>query len=156
MQAADEASLDALLLLNNAHAADLSLLSKARLRELIEASFVAWQLPIARALLLAMDPHSSYDGAHYLWFRARYERFVYVDRIVVKDEERGKGVARSMYRALFASAHAAGHRRVACEVNSAPPNPASDAFHAALGFVSVGTGAVAGSARRVTYFVREL
>jgi predicted GNAT superfamily acetyltransferase len=35
---------------------------------------------------------------------------------------------------LFKRALAAGHSLVGCEVNVVPPNPASDAFHASLGF----------------------
>src|ERR1035437_2646288 len=83
-----------------------------------------------------------------LWFCARYPRFVYVDRIVVASSARGRGCARRLYRDLFEYAVRAGHERVVCEVNISPPNPASNAFHAALGFVEVGTASVYSGARR--------
>ncbi|TIP69850.1 MAG: GNAT family N-acetyltransferase, partial [Mesorhizobium sp.] len=72
---------------------------------------------------------------NFLWFRERYPRFVYVDRVVVAGEARGRGHARRLYEDLFDHALRAGQTIVTCEVNAEPPNPASDAFHAALGFV---------------------
>jgi hypothetical protein len=45
---------------------------------------------------------------------------------------------------------------VVCEVNADPPNPASDAFHAALGFAAVGSAANHGGGKTVRYFCREL
>ena len=98
-----------------------------------------WKLD---AFLLAFDQDAHYDSPNFLWFRARYPRFVYVDRIVVAIAARGRGYARRLYDDLFEHAAAAGHDRVVCEVNTQPPNPASDAFHAALGFVEVGTASV--------------
>ena len=56
-----------------------------------------------------------------------------------------------LYDDLFEHAVAAGHDRVVCEVNMQPPNPASDAFHAALGFVEVGTASVYDGSRTVRY-----
>jgi predicted GNAT superfamily acetyltransferase len=41
-------------------------------------------------------------------------------------------------------------------VNAQPPNPTSDAFHAALGFVQVGTATFDDSAKTVRYLVRQL
>ena len=57
---------------------------------------------------------------------------------------------------LFEHAVRAGHDRVVCEVNQNPPNPASDAFHAALGFVEVGTASVYDGSRTVRYLSRDL
>lgn len=45
---------------------------------------------------------------------------------------------------------------VCCEVNSDPPNPASDAFHARLGFAEVGAAAIHGGAKSVRYLARPL
>ena len=42
-----------------------------------------------------------------------------------------------------------------CEVNAEPPNPASDAFHAALGFTEVGQ-ATLNRGKVVRYFARLL
>jgi uncharacterized protein len=45
--------------------------------------------------------------------------------------------------------------QVTCEVNSAPPNPVSDKFHAALGFLPVGS-ALLSNGKTVTYLSRPL
>ncbi|HJV43881.1 GNAT family N-acetyltransferase, partial [Caulobacter sp.] len=130
---------EALLALNNDHAVELSWLAPERLIRLVSEAFVARRAGVADALLLAFDQDADYDSVNFLWFRERFPRFVYVDRVVVSDAARGRGLARRLYNDLFAAARAAGHARIVCEVNSDPPNPASDAFHAALGFAPVGT-----------------
>ena len=73
------------------------------------------------------------------------------DRILVAPSARGRGCARQLYHDLFEYAAQAGHDRIVCEVNKTPPNPASDAFHAALGFVEVGNASVHGGSRTVRY-----
>ena len=52
--------------------------------------------------------HTEYDSPNYLWFRARYPRFVYVDRMAVAEASRGRGYARRLYADLTDSALAAG------------------------------------------------
>ncbi|RRN65810.1 GNAT family N-acetyltransferase [Caulobacter sp. 602-1] len=147
---------EALLALNNAHAVELSWLEPEGLTHLVGEAFVARRVGVADALLLTFDQAADYDSVNYLWFRERYPSFVYVDRVVVADSARGRGLARRLYDALFAAAKAAGHDRIVCEVNSDPPNPASDRFHAALGFVPVGTAEIHGGKKTVTYLERRL
>ena len=146
----------ALVALNNAHAAELSLLSPERFAAMIDAAFLAARIGEADALLLAFDEAADYDSANFLWFRDRFARFVYVDRIVVSPAARGRGLARSLYAALFERARAAGHARLVCEVNADPPNPASDAFHAALGFAEVGDAVIHGGKKSVRYYAKPI
>ena len=147
----DEALGKALLALNNAHAQELSWLEPERLEYLIREAFLARRIGRLDAFLLAFDQDARYDSPNFIWFRARYPRFVYVDRIVVAPSARGRGCARRLYDDLFEHAARDGHDRVVCEVNKAPPNPAFDAFHAALGFVEVGSASVHGGSRTVRY-----
>lgn len=147
---------DALLALNNEHAQELSWLTSERLTHLVRQAFFARRIDHADAFLFAFDQAADYDSPNFLWFRDRYPRFVYVDRIVVAASARGRGLARLLYRELFEQASRAGHIQIVCEVNSEPPNPASDAFHAALGFVEVGSAAIHGGAKTVRYLLRRL
>jgi predicted GNAT superfamily acetyltransferase len=140
-----------LLALNNEHARELSWLEPERLQHLVGQAFLARRIGSLDAFLLAFDQGAHYDSPNFLWFRSRYPRFVYVDRIVVASSARGRGHARRLYDDLFKHALAAGHERIVCEVNSQPPNPASDAFHAALGFVEVGAAKVYDGNRTVRY-----
>ena len=149
-------TLAAVLALNNEHAAELSWLEPERLSFLVDQAFYARRIGAVEAFLLAFDQTADYDSPNYLWFRARYPRFIYIDRVAVAASARGRGHARRLYADLFDLARRAGHGIAACEVNSDPPNPASDAFHAALGFSEVGQAAIHGGAKSVRYFVRSL
>lgn len=146
----------ALLALNNAHARELSWLEPERLVHLVSQAFRASRIGNVDAFLLAFDQDADYDSPNFLWFGSRYTRFVYVDRIAVAPAARGRGYARTLYEGLFAQAARAGHDRVVCEVNSMPPNPESDAFHAALAFSEVGTGTVHVGSKTVRYLSRAL
>ena len=148
--------LTALLALNNAHATELSWLEPDRLQAMLAGAFMARGIGDAEALLIAFDQDAAYDGANFLWFRAQYPRFVYVDRIVTAPEARGRGHARRLYDALFEAARAAGHDRIVCEVNVQPPNAASMAFHESLGFAEVGRAAIDGGRKTVAYLACPL
>jgi predicted GNAT superfamily acetyltransferase len=147
---------ESLLALNNDHARELSWLEPQRLEYLVSEAFLARRIGNVDAFLLAFDQDARYDSPNFLWFRARYPRFVYVDRIVVAPSARGRGCARRLYSDLFEHAVRAGQDRVVCEVNKIPPNAASDAFHAALGFVEVGAASVYDGSRTVRYLSHTL
>ena len=76
------------------------------------------------AFLLAMNETADYDSLNFLWFRARYPRFVYVDRIVVGAGHRRAGLGASLYADLQKWARGR-TPRLACEVNLRPPNEPS-------------------------------
>lgn len=104
----------------------------------------------ADALLIAFDQDARYDSLNFLWFRSRYSRFVYVDRIVTAPESRGRGLARALYGRLIQRAIAANHQKIVCEVNVDPPNLGSQALHQSLGFVPVGAARLP-TGKTVTY-----
>jgi uncharacterized protein len=151
--AEDEA---AILTLNNEHAAELSWLEPERLSFLLGEAFYARRIGDLEAFIMTFDQEANYDSPNFVWFRERYERFIYVDRVVVAAHARGRGHARRLYRDLFDHARSAGHALVTCEVNTDPPNPASDAFHAALGFAEVGDAVIHGGKKAVRYYVRQI
>ena len=153
VSAEDEA---AILALNNEHAAELSWLEPERLSFLLGEAFYTRRIGNLEAFIMTFDQDANYDSPNFLWFRERYQRFVYVDRVVVAGAARGRGHARLLYGELFVEAARAGHTIVTCEVNAEPPNPASDAFHAGLGFVEVGDAVIHGGKKAVRYYVRPL
>ncbi|MER9302499.1 GNAT family N-acetyltransferase [Mesorhizobium sp. M0293] len=152
VSAEDEA---AILALNNKHAAELSWLEPERLSFLLGEAFYARRIGDLEAFIMTFDQNARYDSPNFLWFRERYERFVYVDRVVAA-QARGRGHARRLYQDLFGNVERAGHTLVTCEVNIDPPNPASDAFHAALGFAEAGDAVIHGGKKAVRYYVRSL
>ena len=148
---------EAILALNNAHAEELSVLDGAALATLLHGAFYTKRIGNLEAFLIALDErHGAYESPNYQWFQARMPSFIYVDRIVVAAEARGKGLARRLYADLIASARAAGRQFLVCEVNSDPPNPGSDAFHSALGFEPVGAATIHGGAKSVRYLALRL
>lgn len=149
----DEADI---LALNNEHAAELSWLEAERLSFLLGEAFYARRIGDLEAFIMTFDQEANYDSPNFVWFRERYERFIYVDRVVVAAHARGRGHARRLYQDLFEHAERAGYILVTCEVNADPPNPASDAFHAALGFTEVGDAVIHGGKKAVRYYVRQI
>jgi uncharacterized protein len=142
-----------LLAVNNASARETSLLSRERFDQLIESARVATFIAPESAFLLAFEQSDDYDGTHFQWFRDRYDRFLYVDRIVVDTKHRGQGHGHTLYADLYQRAEQLGHDRIACEVNVEPPNPASDRFHRAQGFQEVGL-TVLSAMKTVRYLMR--
>ena len=139
--------------LNNAHAEALTLLSPEDLARLVDRAFLVLRAGEADGFLIAFDESADYDSPNFLWFRERFARFVYVDRVAVAAHARGRGLGRALYEALAARASAAGRERIVCEVNADPPNPASDAFHTAMGFVVVGAATLS-NGKSVRYYER--
>ncbi len=131
--------IDAILALNKEHEVETSPLDRDALIRLLDYAFHSATADAGKdGFLIAFDENAEYESANFRWFKSRFDRFVYVDRVVVAAHARGRGLARKFYAALFDRARAAGHIRVVCEINLDPPNPKSVAFHAALNFVEVG------------------
>lgn len=87
--------------------------------------------------VLVFDPGTAYDSSNYGWFSARYgTEFAYLDRIVVDDGFRRRGLASAVYDVVEAAATDRG--RLVLEVNVDPPNVPSLAFHEHRGYREVG------------------
>lgn len=99
---------------------------------------------------LAFREGASYASPNYRWFSGKYERFLYVDRVVVARARHRAGVGSALYREVIAVARRQGLPRVVCEIDAEPPNAASAAFHERFGFVEVGTQWVGDGAKRVS------
>ncbi len=141
--------------LNAANEVETSRLAEADMAKIARES---WAMLACgkEAFLIAYDEASAYGSPNFLWFRTRYRDFVYVDRVVVAMHARGRGLAGALYEKLIAEARRApGCSRIVCEVNFDPPNPASDAFHARMGFEEVGRARLA-NGKAVRYLCRDL
>jgi predicted GNAT superfamily acetyltransferase len=129
--------LQKILALNNAHAIETGPLDLPALEHMIANAFYS-RADDPHRLLISFDQDAPYDGVNFLWFKERFDQFVYVDRIIVAQHARGKGLARDYYSLLFDYAKSGGHVRVTCEINLDPPNPVSMAFHEQMGFAEIG------------------
>jgi predicted GNAT superfamily acetyltransferase len=151
-----EADVPSVLHLNATHVELLSPLDEDRLWRLVgwseRADVITADGQVA-GFVLTFGPGSAYDSENYRWFAERYgSGFLYLDRIVVDDRFRRRGLASTVYDLVEARAGAAG--RLALEVNVDPPNEPSLAFHRARGFVEVGTLGPEG--HRVGLMVKDL
>lgn len=147
------------LALNEASVRFLSPLDMARLARLHAASAfhrVIEDSGRVVAFLLAFREGADYDSVNYRWFAARYERFLYIDRVVVDAACQGRGLGQRLYDDLFAFARATAAERVTCEFDVDPPNEASRRFHARHGFAEVGAQAVAGGKKTVSLQAVEI
>lgn len=134
---------------------ELSPLTPAALADLVGAATYARRIEDG-AFLIAFDQDGAYESPNFVWHRNRFDRFLYIDRVAVADTHRRRGLAALLYDDLFAFAAARADERVVCEVNSDPPNPASDAFHERLGFEVVGEARLDDRGKTVRYLSRDL
>lgn len=135
-----EADLADVLELNEAEVEMLAPMDEARFHELrglahrfdvveVEGAFGGFVITFA--------PGSSYDSENYRWFSARHgEEFYYLDRFVLRAEQRRRGLGGRVYDELEAVAAVWG--RMTLEVNLVPRNDASLAFHGGRSYVEVG------------------
>lgn len=86
--------------------------------------------------VVTFAPGTSYDSENYRWFSERYADFSYLDRIVLEESVRRRGLGTFVYDELERAAK--GHGRLLLEVNLVPRNDVSLAFHARRGYVEVG------------------
>ncbi len=135
-----QADVPAVLGLNHLHVELLSPLDAQRLMWLVGVSDHADVVEVDEGVVgfvVTMAPGSDYDSDNYRWFASRYgESFYYLDRIVIAEEMRRRGLAAFVYDAMEEIAH--GFGRMTLEVNVDPPNLGSLAFHERRGYHEVG------------------
>jgi len=130
----------AVLGLNHRHVDLLSPLDAERLLWLVGVSHHADVVEVDEdvvGFVVTMAPGSDYDSDNYRWFASHYgESFYYLDRIVIAEEMRRRGLAAFVYDAMEEIAH--GFGRMTLEVNVDSPNVGSLAFHEHRGYLEVG------------------
>jgi predicted GNAT superfamily acetyltransferase len=144
------------LKLNADHVELLSPLDASRLaflREWATRADVVLSDGVTAGFVLVFGPGTDYDSANYLWFTQRYgTRFHYLDRIVIDDRFRRRGLASRVYDAVELAARPLG--RLVLEVNSDPPNDPSLEFHRRRGYREVGQLGEPG--HRVSLMTKEI
>ncbi|MEO1062673.1 MAG: GNAT family N-acetyltransferase [Actinomycetota bacterium] len=129
--------LDAVLALNQLHVPAVGSIDADGLAHLVAISVYSAVADddgaIVGALIGLDGPGRDYGSHNYAWFSERFDRFLYVDRVVVAESHHGQGLARRFYEG-FIEAAADGHTHLLAEVNTRPRNEASLVFHDRLGF----------------------
>ncbi len=150
--------LDSVLALNNAAGSTILPLDAASLRALYDQASYFRLAEIdghVAGFLPAMREDADYDSPNFLWFRAHYPAFVYVDRIVIARPYRGLGLGRVFYADVISYAETR-VPQLACEVFLEPRDDVSVLFHGAYGFREVGQQTMPNNGRRVSLLAKEL
>lgn len=148
--------LEALLALSNAHEREIGRFTREAFAELVALSFRTRMTGERDAFLIALSERAPENAPNWRWFAARFARFVYVDRVVVAEGSRTRGLGKLLYEDVIEAARRAGHTRLCCEVNVDPPNPGSAAFHAKMGFQEIGRARLTDRGKTVRYLTRDL
>ena len=154
---AEPGDYEALVVLNNAAVPAVNALSVDDFADFAaEADLfrVLGPLGAPEALLIALQPGRPYDSLNYRWFERTYDSFLYVDRVVVSETQRGRGLGALLYEDFAEAGRRLSVPRLTCEVNLDPPNPGSIRFHERLGFRAVGTQEAGG--KQVQLMSRDL
>lgn len=115
----------------------LSPMDNTKLQHLIASSALSVVVEEANQVagfMLAFTQGADYDSVNYQWFSQHYDEFLYIDRIVVSEQFRGRGIASTLYQYLvdWATEHAL--PSIFAEIDVLPPNQPSLLFHQKWGF----------------------
>lgn len=133
---------DAVLAINEAEVPAVGSVTRDALVRLVDQSVIAIVAAIdgeVGGFCLVVPPGEDYASTNYRWFSARYDDFVYLDRVAISPKYQRRGVGRALYGEVERLAVEA--RPTATdfllEVNVRPRNDTSLAFHQELGFAEV-------------------
>ena len=138
----DKETLEVLYSLNQENTPEVgSLSSTESLKNLIQLSainfFVLHEEEII-GFIICLREGSDYHSLNYKFFSNSEHKFLYIDRVVIKDSFRRKGAGTFLYNHLSSIAYKE-NLPLCCEVNTIPKNIASLNFHAKNGFIETGS-----------------
>lgn len=130
-----------IVLLNAGAVQHTSVMDAARLAELHALSSYHRVIAVdgtVAGFLLAMRESAPYRNDNFAFFASRFEKFLYIDRIVIGPDFAGLKLGSLLYRDLFGHARLNAVPVLACEYNIDPTNEASRRFHDKFGFREIG------------------
>jgi uncharacterized protein len=164
-----EHELDSVLALNNAAAPTILPIDPSKLRHLYASAEyfrVAERDGTLAGFMIGFGSQAEHDSSNFRWFCERYERFFYIDRIVVASRRRGGGLGRAFYADAQSYAELR-YPHIACEVfldaagggktlnGDALPDPAL-LFHGSFGFREVGQQVMPETGLRASMLMKPL
>jgi uncharacterized protein len=153
-----EHDLGAVLAVNNAAGEGILPMSKAQLRHFFDIADYFRVADVGGRLagfLIALRENADHDSPNFLWFRERFPRFLYVDRIVIASNNRRHGLGRVFYSDVQSYAEVR-VPQLTCEVFLEPRDDATLLFHGSFGFHEVGQQRMPGNDRPVSLLSKEL
>ena len=117
-----------------------SLSSINMLQDLIDMSSNALYFSVKDEIIgfiICLREETNYKSLNYKFFSELEREFLYIDRVIVKQGMRNKGIGKYVYQHIFETIKKE-NMPVCCEVNTMPVNKISLGFHSSLGFQRVG------------------
>ncbi len=139
---------------NCAFEAVLSPLDISGFQSLVKSSDYALQLFGGLGFIIGFDHDADYESENLSWFQQRYQSFIYIDRIAIAASHHRQQAGQAFYNRFIDIAREKKFDHLCAEVNTIPPNPASHAFHQAMGFNVVGSADF--DQKQVQYYRKEL
>ena len=138
----DQKTLEILYFLNQENTPEVgSLPSVEALRSLIQLSTINFYVLSGKNIIgfaICFRENSEYQSLNYKFFSDSEEKFLYIDRVVIKEGFRREGAGTKLYNnlSMFAKKES---MPLCCEVNTFPKNEISLNIHAKNGFSRVGS-----------------
>ena len=133
--------LEKIFILNQENTPEVGSLSSIEyLRQLIQLSsyqFYVEKDNEIKGFIICFREKSSYDSPNYKFFSNTESKFLYIDRIAIKDSFRRQGIGKSFYE-LIEKIAITKEIPLCCEVNTNPENLISIKFHEDFGFKKIG------------------
>lgn len=153
-----EHELDSVLALNNNAGLAILPLDQAKLHRFYETAEyfrVAERDGNLAGFLVGFGDDGDHDSSNFAWFRERYPKFFYIDRIVVASRRRGGGVGRAFYADVQSYAELR-YPQLACEVFLDHGADAALLFHGSFGFREVGQNTMNEVEVRASMLLKDL
>lgn len=106
------------------------------------------------AFIIFFTQDAIYDNSNFRWFLNKYSRFIYIDRVIISKEKRGRKLGTYMYKEIIKLAKKERFNKICAEIYSKPPNIISLKFHEKFGFKDIGRGVARD--KEITYKVLEI
>ena len=104
---------------------------------------------------IGLMPGKDYSSENYIWINKKCNSFIYVDRIVIDEKYRNRGIGSYLYTHLTKTYYGQ-VESITCEVNILPYNKPSINFHKKYGFKEIGQKDTENGKKRVSYMIYKI
>ena len=118
-----------------------SLESTEKLRDLLNMSSLVLVAKINNEIIgfvVCLEAGAAYTSLNYKYISKKAEKFVYIDRVAIRNQHRRSGIGKSLYEIIFNYSKKF-ELPIYCEVNTKPKNQPSLDFHGKIGFLKIGS-----------------
>jgi len=88
--------------------------------------------------VVCLEAGAAYTSLNYKYISKKAKKFVYIDRVAIRNQHRRSGVGKSLYEIVFDYSKKF-ELPIYCEVNTKPRNQPSLDFHKKIGFFKIGS-----------------